>query len=138
MAELPMDPVDHLLSFSFRKPFVEPKSEIGRDLCRMKISRGGDYGGYRKDILTENLTEKKKSVLICTVCKGIMKEACISTSGEQFCSCCVESISKGLDTAIRKTINSLKCCCPLIERGCKWLGTLEDCENHLDTCGYVY
>ena len=22
-------------------------------------------------------------------------------------------------------------------RGCRWLGTIEGCENHLDTCGYV-
>ena len=35
-------------------------------------------------------------------------------------------------------INSLKCPCPLSSRGCKWLGTLEGCENHLDTCGYVH
>ena len=127
---------------------TSPKPEIGRVLCRIMIFRGGeygedmqsgDYGGYRKDILTENLTERDKAVMICSVCNGIMNEACISERGEQFCSCCCEnSIGKAPHTAIRKMINSLKCCCPLIERGCKWLGTLERCENHLATCGYVY
>ena len=118
--------------------YSDPKPERGRDLCRMKTFEGGDYGGFIKDILTENFDERDKAVLICAVCNGIMKDACISTRGEQFCSCCCEnSISKGPNAAIRKTINSLKCCCPLIERGCKWFGTLEDCENHLDTCGYV-
>ena len=34
-------------------------------------------------------------------------------------------------------ISLLKCCCPLNNRGCEWLGTLKDCENHLATCGYV-
>ena len=125
----------------------EPKPEIGRDLCRMKIFRdgdygedmqSGDYGGYRKDIVNENLTEREKAVLICKKCKGIMKEACISERGEQFCSCCEKLINKGPHTFIREMINSLKCCCPLIERGCKWSDNLEDCENHLDTCGYVY
>ena len=116
--------------------------EIGRDLCRIKLpsevhNQSGCYGGYRKEILTENLTEREKDILICKKCQGIMKEACISPSGEQFCSCCENSISKGPHTVIRKTINSLKCSCPLIERRCKWLGTLEGCENHLDTCGYV-
>ena len=57
------------------------KPEIGRVLCRIMIFRGGkygedmqsgDYGGYRKDILTENLTERDKAVLICNVCNGIM------------------------------------------------------------------
>ena len=127
------------------KPALKP--EIGRDLCRMKILRGrnygegvksGDYGGYRKDILTENLSEREKGILICKFCKGIMKKACISERGEQFCSCCEYSVSKGPHTSIREMISSLKCSCPLIERGCKWLGTLEDCENHLATCGYVY
>ena len=123
------------------------KPEIGGDLCRMKIFRGGDYGedmqsgnygGYGKEILTENMTERDKAILICKNCKGVMKEACISERGEQFCSCCENTTRKGPHTSIRETINSLKCCCPLIERGCKWLGTIEDCEIHLDTCGYVY
>ena len=123
------------------------KPEIGMDLCRMKwfkrshlYPQGGYYiyGGYNKDILTENLSEREKAVLICKNCQGIMKEACISERGEQFCSCCENSISKGPHTAIRETISSLKCSCPLIECGCKWLGTLVGCENHLDTCGYVY
>ena len=35
-------------------------------------------------------------------------------------------------------INSLKCSCPLLSRGCTWLGTLGNCEDHLDKCGYVY
>ena len=38
---------------------------------------------------------------------------------------------------VRNTINLLKCSCPLSERGCTWIGILKECENHLDTCGYV-
>ena len=63
--------------------------EIGRDLCRVEKDEM-DYRGYRKDILTENLTERDKAVIICINCEGIMKEACISSSGEQLCSCCEE------------------------------------------------
>ena len=114
--------------------------EIGRDLCRVN-RYGWEYGGYRIDILTENLNERDKVGFICTVCSGIMKEACTSQSGEQFCSCCRNDDLYGKETSnipVRKMTNTLKCCCPLIERGCKWLGTLEDCENHLDTCDYVY
>ena len=114
--------------------------EIGKHLCRVK-GYGWEYGGYRTDILTENLNERDKVGFICTVCSGIMKEAFTSQSGEQFCSCCRNKDSHSKETSnipIRKMINTLKCSCPLIERGCKWLGTLKDCENHLDTCGYVY
>ena len=122
---------------------AEPLTEeIGSNLCRVRRSPCyREYGGYRMDILTENLNERDKVGFICTVCSGIMKEACISSSGEQFCSCCrnIYSYSKEIPSVpVRKMINTLKCSCPLIERGCKWLGTLKDCEEHLDTCGYVY
>ena len=120
-------------------PTIETRPEIGRNLCRVKGQYEGKYGGYRIDIITENLNERDKVGFICTICEGIMKEACTSSSGEQFCSCC-RNISSGKETSnvpVRKMINTLKCSCPLIERGCKWLGTLKDCENHLDTCGHV-
>ena len=94
--------------------------------------------GYRQDILTENLTKRDEAILICKNCQGIMKEASISQSGEQYCSCCFGYGWQTPNLSIRKMIDSLKCSCPLIERGCKWFGTLEGCENHLDTCGYVY
>ena len=31
---------------------------------------------------------------------------------------------------VRKTVSLLKCECPLLERGCKLIGSLEDCEKH--------
>ena len=108
-----------------------------RDLCR--VVRGyWFYGGYRKDILKENLTEREEVLLICEICEGIMREASMSSSGGQICSSCeVGIMSPAPNVALRKMISSLKCCCPLNNRGCDWLGTLNDCENHLDTCGYV-
>ena len=126
-----------------------------RNVCRVK-TRDGSYGGYKKDILTENLSDRDNEFLVCGICRGIMREACLNTSsGEQFCSCCEvrdpNSQIKRTNTftkrnpskqtpnvAVRKMVDSLKCSCPLIERGCKWLGTLKDCEDHLDTCGYVH
>ena len=113
--------------------------EIGRD-CRVK-KEDGKYGGYKLDILTENLTVREKVVLLCKQCDGIMKDACISSSGGHFCSGCEKRDPNSKQTpnsAVREMINSLKCCYPLIECGCKWLGSLKDCENHLDTCDYVY
>ena len=110
--------------------------EIGRELCRIK--RMKEKYGYRQDILTENLNEREKAILICKNCQGIMKEACITQRGGQYCSCCSVHSKKRQNLSVREMINSLKCLCPLIERGCQWSGTLEDCENHLDTCGYVY
>ena len=109
-----------------------------RYLCRVERI-DGIYGGYRKDILKENLSNRDETFLICGICKGIMREACLTSNGEQICSCCeVLSLSKQTpNEVVKKMVNSLKCCCPLLERGCEWLGTLKDCEEHLDTCGYV-
>ena len=112
-----------------------------RNLCRVE-RMNGLYGGYKKDILRENLTEREKLLLICEICKGIMKEASISSKGVQVCSSCevrsfFSSSKQAPNLSLRKMISSLKCCCPLINRGCDWLGTLNDCENHLATCGYV-
>ena len=118
-----------------RAPQVEVHKQ--RDLCRVE-REDGEYGGYRKDILKENLSEREKLLLICEICKGIMREASMSSSGEQFCSSCNVGItSSASNVTLRKTISSLKCCCPLMRRGCVWLGTLKDCENHLVTCDCV-
>ena len=123
-----------------------------RNLCRVE-TRDGSYGGYKKEILTENLSGRDNAFLVCGICKGIMKGACLTGSGEQFCSCCevqdstikrtitftkLRNPSKQTpNVAVRKMVDSLQCSCPLVGRGCKWSGTLKDCEDHLDTCGYV-
>ena len=139
----------------FSRQFSHNPTEIEihkeRDLCRVERSYG-KYGGYKKDILKENLTERDNVLLVCEICEGIMREACISSSGKQFCYCCgvrdpvypdsefeiqSNTSQQTPNVAVRKMINSLKCSCPLLERGCEWLGSLNDCENHLDTCGYV-
>ena len=113
-----------------------------RDLCRVERKKGL-YGGYRKDILKEKLSEREKLFLICKICKGIMREASMSRSGGQSCSTCDERYGSWFggpspNVPLRKMISSLECCCPLNNRGCDWLGTLNDCEDHLYTCGYVY
>ena len=128
--------------------------DIQRNVCRVK-TRDGSYGGYKKDILTENLSDRDNALLVCEICEGIMREACLSGSGKQFCSSCEvrdpnSPIKRTIsftkrnppkqtpNVAVRRMVDSLKCSCPLIGRGCKWLGTLKDCEDHLDTCGYVH
>ena len=111
--------------------------EIGRDLCRVR-TEGGKYRGYRKDILTENLSERDNAIFMCPRCKGILRELCLSAGGEQFCSCCKkEGEQTNPNIHMNNMILCFKCCCPLMVRGCVWVGTLGDCEIHLDTCGYV-
>ena len=141
------------IEFHKRKDLCRVDGKIARyggyrnDLMMGNLTKGkdGEYGGYKKDILTESLTERDEVLLTCEICKGIMREASIGSKGEQVCSCC--DVRSGYtythtrhppNVPLRKRISSLKCCCPLMNRGCKWLGTLNDCEDHLETCGYVY
>ena len=101
--------------------------------------KNGKYLGYKKDILVENLSERDNTMFACNRCQGIMREVCTSSAGEQFCSCCKnegEQIHPNIQ--MDNMILSFKCSCPLIVRGCKWLGVLGGCQNHLDTCDYVY
>ena len=112
--------------------------EIGRELCLVE-GKNGKYLGYTKDILVENLSERDNTMFVCIRCQGIMREVCTSSGGEQFCSCCKKANEQTHpNIQMDNMILSFKCSCPLMVRGCKWLGTLRNCENHLDTCGYVY
>ena len=117
-----------------RNEDLEP--ETGRDLCRVR--KDDERKGYRIDILTDNMSERD-AVFFCIRCQGMMREVCTSSGGEQFCSCCKkEGEQTHPNIQMDNMILSFKCSCPLIARGCNWLGVLGGCQNHLDTCGYVY
>ena len=113
------------------------RPENGRNLCLMKGKSSG-YRGYKKELLIENLSERENTMFVCIRCEGIVREVCISSGGEQFCSSCKggnEQIHP--NSQMDSMVLSFKCSCPLIARGCDWLGTLGGCQEHLDTCGYV-
>ena len=112
--------------------------EVGTELCRVKLE-GGILGGYRCDILTENLSEREGALFKCPRCDGIMKDGSISYMREQLCFVCLGEGEKSIcDAPVRNTIQSLRCGCPLSKRGCDWVGRLECVEKHLTTCVHVY
>ena len=112
--------------------------EIGRELCLVK-GKNGEFLGYKKDILIENLSERENKMFVCIRCQGIMRVVCTSSDGEQFCSYCKKKRERTHPTLqMDSTVLSFKCSCPLIARGCGWVGALGGCQDHLDTCGYVY
>ena len=113
--------------------------EIGRELC-LVIGKNGEFLGYKRDILIENLSERDNKMFVCIRCQGIIRKICISSGGEQqFCSCCKkEDENTHSNLQMDNMVLSFKCSCPLIARGCGWLGALGSCQDHLDTCGYVY
>ena len=111
--------------------------EEGTELCRVR--KKGIVKGFRKDISTENLSERDYAFLTCSRCDGILREACNSGTGEQFCLCC----KKGRELThpiiqVRVTVSDLKSSCPINQRGCTWKGNLGECEKHLEMCSYVH
>ena len=112
--------------------------EIARELCLVK-GKNGEFLGYKRDILIENLSERDNTMFVCIRCQGIMRQVCTSSDGEQFCSCCKkEGEQTNPNLPMSNMVLSFKCSCPLIARGCGWVGALGGCQDHLDTCGYVY
>ena len=78
-------------------------------------------------------------MFVCIRCQGIKREVCTSSGGEQFCSCCKkEGEQANPNLQMDSMVLTFKCSCPLIARGCGWVEALGGCQNHLDTCGYVY
>ena len=112
--------------------------EIGRELCLVK-GKNGEFLGYKRDILIENLSERDNKMFVCIRCQGIMREVCTSSGGEQFCSCCKKVRERTHPNLhVSNMVLSFKSSCPLSARGCGWVGALGGCQDHLDTCGYVY
>lgn len=95
-------------------------------------------GGYRKDLLMENLSERDELFLVCSRCSGILREACTVGSGEQVCVGCIKENEQSLpNLQVRNTVIKLKCRCPLSQNGCEWSDELKHCEEHLETCQQV-
>ena len=100
--------------------------------------KNGEFLGYKRDILIENLSERDV-IFICIRCQGIKRGICTSSDGEQFCFCCKkEGEQANPNLQMDSMVLSFKCSCPLSARGCGWLGALGGCQDHLDMCGYVY
>ena len=94
------------------------------------------WGGYKKELVTQNLTVLEESIFVCSVCRGIMHETCSIKGGlAQVCESCVgEEDSHQPIASIRSTISKLVCKCALSERGCDWEGTLEWLVEHMKEC----
>ncbi|KAI6646811.1 hypothetical protein LOD99_9210 [Oopsacas minuta] len=117
--------------------YLEP--EIGKSLCRVR-RQNGNLGGYRTDLLVENISKTDMAALVCKRCQGILRKAYFSaTSGEHFCKCCKNLLEPAEpNEQVRKIVHSLKSSCPLYDRGCEGIGKLGKCAKHLTICEFVY
>ena len=94
------------------------------------------FGGYRRDLLVDSLTEVEIDFYVCTTCMGIMCNAChVGEEQTPVCEGCVrEGVISQPMMRSRKKIPQLVVRCPLATRGCNWNGTLAEMEEHLNVC----
>ncbi|KAI6658042.1 TNF receptor-associated factor 5-like [Oopsacas minuta] len=91
------------------------------------------YRGYKKDYLSQNLTEMEYQLIICPLCKGIMRDAC-AYQGEITCMLCSQdNTNHNPVIRIRELVAKLGIKCPLL-RECNWTGELIGAEDHLLIC----
>ena len=104
-----------------------------------KVIRGRvEYFGYRYEYVSQNLTEIERSMLTCSICDGILREAVADKRKEMtVCLKCSD-----LTTSVRplhnlrETVNGLRIKCPSLEN-CIWTGTMKEVIQHIFECSYM-
>ena len=101
-----------------------------------QASGRGQLAGYKREIVSQQLSNIELQLLVCYFCSGFMRNACNTQAGAAMgCEICVGSgqWAQAVGT-VRTMVSNLKCVCPLQSRGCFWEGSLGDVALHLDGC----
>ena len=99
------------------------------ELLYVKLTK---YCGYRKDYLSQNLTEMEQELIVCKECTGIMREPSLC-NGNITCLVCSEKPELNCVKGIQNSVAKLNIKCPLL-RDCYWNGNLSEADQHLTTC----
>ena len=94
--------------------------------CQLPEGMEG-WGGYKPDILVDNLSEREINLFICRICHGIKRESCFREHKDR-----PDSLVNTEE--IRQEIGNIKVSCPLNKAQCGWIGKLSEFENHINTC----
>ena len=98
----------------------------------------GQFGGYKRSSIYENLSERDEAFTLCYVCRGLMKDACtMEENGKLACEACSVGKRARAFSISRQSIAEIKLRCPLVKRGCTWIGKSEKAEKHLQECKYL-
>ena len=117
----------------------------GREVCNTIDSKErlllieiekDQYGGYKQDLLENDLDEMRIGICVCSKCNGVMRNACLVNGPDQKLVCEVCKMGEDSIPMIRerKNISELRAKCPLLNRGCVWKGILGEIDAHLDGC----
>ncbi|KAI6654573.1 hypothetical protein LOD99_969 [Oopsacas minuta] len=93
----------------------------------------GEIGGYRTDLLKEQVPENMKKFIFCSKCDGISIKPQMS-EGKTFCTNCRGGRGEEVNGRVDGFVRELKCRCPLAIQGCDWSGKLDNIEEHINGC----
>ena len=111
-----------------------PPDEVERILYVTVATEGNEtFGGYEIGYFIDNFTEMELELILCVVCKGIVREACSSEHSNVCLVCLNDQSSFKPMLPVRTTVSKREIRCPLL-RDCKWTGKLQEAENHLGEC----
>ena len=109
--------------------------------CKQQLilieTREDKYGGYKQELLVNNLNGIEKELFICTKCHGIMSNACLIDVMDQSLACeaCLPDEKASIPMVkSRNNIPGVRVKCPLETRGCVWEGSLGEIDVHLGEC----
>ena len=104
-------------------------------LCISKLESG--FGGYKRELLIQNLSILEESLVVCPKCKGIMRDASVWGGLTTCFDCCDNILCSARSDLLRENIALMQSKCPLYDRGCSWGGVLGEIRSHLGLCQYL-
>ena len=96
------------------------------------------YGGYKQELLNNNLDPLATKFILCHACNGLSREAC-SMREEQdiMCTTCVPDGASNIPMKqARESVPNIPAKRVLVSRGCIWYGDIRNVVTHLDECEY--
>ena len=100
--------------------------------------KNSKFGGYKQDLLNDNLDPLATKFILCHACSGLSREAC-SVGEEQniMCTTCVPDGATHIPMKqARESVPNIPVKCALVNRGCIWKGNIGNVVTHLDECEY--
>ncbi|KAI6658960.1 hypothetical protein LOD99_14636 [Oopsacas minuta] len=94
------------------------------------VDMRGETGGYRTDLLKEQISKNMRKFIICSKCDGISKEPKF-TESKTFCTNCTEGRGGEVDGRVDEFVRELKCRCPLSIRDHQ-----KECPFRIQVCDY--
>ena len=91
------------------------------------------YCGYRKNYLSQNLSEMEQELAVCKVCTGILREPSLYKSNTTCLVCSEMSEELNSVKGIQTSVSKLDIKCPTL-RDCNWNAKLSEASGHLEIC----